>query len=88
MAARRAHGRRAGHTVGIRRCSPPPGYVVVMPNPRGSTGYGQKFIDDINNDWGGKAYDDIMAVADQVAALPYVDKRANGRRRRHPTAVT
>jgi dipeptidyl aminopeptidase/acylaminoacyl peptidase len=50
------------------------GYVVVLPNPRGSTGYGQKFIDDINNDWGGKAYEDIMAVVDQVSALPYVDK--------------
>jgi dipeptidyl aminopeptidase/acylaminoacyl peptidase len=49
------------------------GYLVVMPNPRGSTGYGQKFIDDINGDWGGKVYDDIMAVADHVAGLPYVD---------------
>ena len=49
------------------------GYLVEMPNPRGSTGYGQKFIDDINGDWGGKAYDDIMAVADYVAALPYAD---------------
>jgi dipeptidyl aminopeptidase/acylaminoacyl peptidase len=49
------------------------GYLVVMPNPRGSTGYGQKFIDDINADWGGKVYDDIMAVADHVEKLPYVD---------------
>jgi len=49
------------------------GYVVVMPNPRGSTGYGQKFTDEVSGDWGGKAYDDIMAVVDQVAALPYVD---------------
>ena len=49
------------------------GYVVVMPNPRGSTGYGQKFTDDINQDWGGKPFEDIMAVADKVAALPYVD---------------
>jgi len=49
------------------------GYLVVMPNPRGSTGYGQKFIDDINGDWGGKVYDDIMAVVDHVAALPYAD---------------
>ncbi len=50
------------------------GYVVVMPNPRGSTGYGQKFIDEINQDWGGRPYDDIMAVTDRVAAtLPYVD---------------
>ncbi|HTS77663.1 MAG TPA: S9 family peptidase [Bryobacteraceae bacterium] len=49
------------------------GYLVVMPNPRGSTGYGQKFIDDINGDWGGKVYDDIMAVVDYVTALPYAD---------------
>jgi dipeptidyl aminopeptidase/acylaminoacyl peptidase len=49
------------------------GYVVVMPNPRGSTGYGQKFIDDINGDWGGKPFDDIMAVVDYAASLKYVD---------------
>lgn len=49
------------------------GYVVVMPNPRGSVGYGQKFTDDINQDWGGKPFDDLMAVADYVAKLPYVD---------------
>jgi dipeptidyl aminopeptidase/acylaminoacyl peptidase len=49
------------------------GYLVVEPNPRGSTGYGQKFIDEINADWGGKPYEDIMAVADAVAALPYAD---------------
>jgi dipeptidyl aminopeptidase/acylaminoacyl peptidase len=50
------------------------GYVVVMPNPRGSTGYGQKFIDGINGDWGGRAFDDIMAVADHVVtSLPYAD---------------
>ena len=50
------------------------GYVVVMPNPRGSTGYGQKFIDEINGDWGGRAFDDIMAVADHVVtSLPYAD---------------
>jgi len=49
------------------------GYLVVMPNFRGSTSYGQKFTDDINADWGGKPFDDIMAVADHVAKLPYVD---------------
>jgi dipeptidyl aminopeptidase/acylaminoacyl peptidase len=50
------------------------GYVVVMPNPRGSTGYGQKFTDEINGDWGGKVFDDLMAVVDNVAARPYADK--------------
>jgi dipeptidyl aminopeptidase/acylaminoacyl peptidase len=50
------------------------GYVVVMPNPRGSTGYGQKFTDDINQDWGGKPFEDIMAVVDQMANKSYVDR--------------
>ena len=49
------------------------GFVVVMPNPRGSTGYGQKFTDEVSGDWGGKAYDDIMAVTDYVAAQPWAD---------------
>ncbi len=49
------------------------GYVVVMPNPRGSTGYGQKFTDEINGDWGGKVYEDIMRVVDYVADQPYAD---------------
>ena len=49
------------------------GFMVVMPNPRGSTGYGQKFTDDINDDWGGKVYDDIMAVVDYAAKQPWAD---------------
>lgn len=49
------------------------GFVVVMPNPHGSIGYGQQFTDSINQDWGGKPYDDIMDVTDYVAKLPYVD---------------
>jgi len=49
------------------------GYVILMPNPRGSTGYGQKFVEEISGDWGGKAYTDIMTGVDQLAALPYVD---------------
>ncbi len=40
------------------------GYVVVAPNPRGSTGYGQKFVDEISGDWGGKVYIDLMNVYD------------------------
>lgn len=36
------------------------GYVVVMVNPRGSTGYGQPFTDEISGDWGGKVYTDLM----------------------------
>lgn len=40
------------------------GYVVVAPNPRGSTGYGQKFTDEISGDWGGKVYTDLMNAYD------------------------
>jgi dipeptidyl aminopeptidase/acylaminoacyl peptidase len=49
------------------------GYVVLMPNPRGSTGYGQKFVEEISGDWGGKAYIDVMNGVEQLASLPYVD---------------
>ena len=49
------------------------GFVVFMPNPRGSTGYGQAFTDEIRGDWGGKAFSDIIAGVDQVIARPYVD---------------
>ena len=49
------------------------GYVVLMPNPRGSTGYGLKFMEEISGDWGGKCYEDLMAATDALAALPYVD---------------
>jgi dipeptidyl aminopeptidase/acylaminoacyl peptidase len=50
------------------------GYVVAMPNPRGSTGFGQKFVDEITGDWGGKCYRDLVAGLDYVEKLPYVDK--------------
>jgi dipeptidyl aminopeptidase/acylaminoacyl peptidase len=50
------------------------GYVVFLPNPRGSSGFGQEFMDDINADWGGRAYEDIMKGTDHAEALPYVDK--------------
>jgi dipeptidyl aminopeptidase/acylaminoacyl peptidase len=36
------------------------GHVVIAPNPRGSTGYGQKFTDEISRDWGGKVFKDLM----------------------------
>lgn len=49
------------------------GFVVFMPNPRGSTGYGQALIDAINGDWGGMVYEDIMAGLDYVQRRPYID---------------
>jgi dipeptidyl aminopeptidase/acylaminoacyl peptidase len=50
------------------------GYIVALPNPRGSTGFGQKYVDEITGDWGGKCYDDLMKGVDYLETLPYVDK--------------
>lgn len=54
------------------------GYVVFMPNPRGSTGYGQKFVNDVSADWGGKAYIDIMNGVAEMVKKPYIDKTRVG----------
>lgn len=51
------------------------GYVVVATNPRGSTGYGQKFTDEISGDWGGKVYTDLMNSYDYaVKNFSFIDK--------------
>jgi len=52
---------------------PGSGYVVVFPNPHGSTGFGQEFTRAISRDWGGKVYEDVMAVADYMGTLPWID---------------
>ena len=52
---------------------PGKGYVVAFPNPTGSAGFGQDFVDAIACDWGGRVYDDLMAVTDALEALPFVD---------------
>ncbi|MGE5237159.1 MAG: prolyl oligopeptidase family serine peptidase [Acidobacteriota bacterium] len=57
---------------------PGAGYVVAFPNPTGSTGYGQPFTDGITRDWGGKVYEDVMAVVDALAKLPYIDASRMG----------
>jgi dipeptidyl aminopeptidase/acylaminoacyl peptidase len=49
------------------------GYVVLMPNPRGSIGFGQQFINEITGDWGGKAYTDIMNGVAYAAGMPFID---------------
>ena len=54
------------------------GYVVMMTNFHGSVGYGEKFVQEISGDWGGAPYKDLMAAADQLESLPYVDKTRIG----------
>ena len=54
------------------------GWVVIAPNPRGSFGFGQKFVDEITQDWGGKVMGDLTAVFDAAVKLPYVDATRQG----------
>lgn len=52
------------------------GYVVIATNPRGSTGYGQKFTDEISGDWGGKVYTDLLNAYDfAVNNFSFIDKK-------------
>ncbi|MBU1064127.1 S9 family peptidase [bacterium] len=51
------------------------GYVMVMINPRGSTGYGQEFTDGISKDWGGKVFEDLIAGQTSVLGkFKFIDK--------------
>jgi dipeptidyl aminopeptidase/acylaminoacyl peptidase len=55
--------------------STPSGYVVIMINFHGSTGYGQKFVDAINGDWGGAPFEDLMKGLDYAEqTYPFIDK--------------
>jgi dipeptidyl aminopeptidase/acylaminoacyl peptidase len=54
------------------------GYIVALPNPRGSTGFGQKYVDEITGDWGGKCFEDLMKGVDYLETLPYVDSSRIG----------
>ncbi len=51
------------------------GYVVIMINFHGSTGYGQKFVDAISGDWGGAPFEDLMKGLDYAEkTYPFIDK--------------
>lgn len=51
-----------------------PGYAAVLVNPRGSTGYGQRFTDEISGDWGGNVFEDLMKGLDHVLrTYPFLD---------------
>ena len=57
---------------------PGAGYVVAFANPHGSTGYGQDFTAEISGDHGGKVFEDLMKVTDELIKLPYVDPDRTG----------
>ena len=54
------------------------GYVVLYPNPRGSTTYGQKFANVIQHNYPGDDYHDLMDSVDAVVKLGYVDANKMG----------
>ncbi|NQV53926.1 MAG: S9 family peptidase [Flavobacteriales bacterium] len=49
------------------------GYIIVAPNRRGLPSFGQKWNDDISEDWGGQAMKDYLSAIDEVAKEPFVD---------------
>jgi dipeptidyl aminopeptidase/acylaminoacyl peptidase len=51
------------------------GYVVFMPNPTGSTGFGESFAADIQGEWGGRAFQEVMAGVDHLLKTsPWLDE--------------
>ena len=51
-----------------------PGYVALMINARGSPGFGQKFVEEVTHDWGGKPYEDLMKGVDAaLEKYPFID---------------
>src|SRR5437667_1568330 len=54
------------------------GYAALLPNPRGSSGYGQKFCEAIFADWGNKDYQDDMAMVDYALAQGIADPERLG----------
>ena len=57
---------------------PGAGYIVAFANPHGSSGYGQAFTHEISHDYGGEVYQDVMAVADSLSKISWVDKDRMG----------
>jgi dipeptidyl aminopeptidase/acylaminoacyl peptidase len=49
------------------------GYVVMLPNPRGSTTYGEAFSEGVVRDWGGRDFEDIMSGIDELVASGVAD---------------
>ena len=51
------------------------GYAVLLPNPRGSAGYGQQFRSACTGDWGGADCDDILACCDDLVTTGIGDEK-------------
>lgn len=49
------------------------GYIIVLPNPTGSTGFGLEFAEAVKDNWGGRPYDDLMNCYEYMKNMPFVD---------------
>jgi len=54
------------------------GYAVLLPNPRGSNGYGWKFVEENVMDWGGSDFQDVMTGIDYVVGMGVADSSRLG----------
>lgn len=54
------------------------GYAVIMPNPRGSVGYGEEFAKGTVAKWGERDFEDVMAAVDYGIELGFVDPNRLG----------
>jgi len=54
------------------------GYAIFYPNVRGSTGYGEKFVESNRADWGGADFKDVMAGVDALIARGVADPNRLG----------
>ncbi len=61
-----------------QQCWATHGFLVISPNPRGSTSYGRHFTRQVIRDWGGGDYRDLIAVLDAVLERPYADADRTG----------
>ncbi len=54
------------------------GFLVIQPDPRGSTSYGREFSEAVYDDWGNEDWKDIQALLDLVLERPYADANRTG----------
>jgi dipeptidyl aminopeptidase/acylaminoacyl peptidase len=54
------------------------GYIVIAPNRRGNSGFGQQWKEQISGDYGGKNIQDYLDATDAMAKEPYVDAKRMG----------
>jgi dipeptidyl aminopeptidase/acylaminoacyl peptidase len=65
----------SGYFLTLHQAIAAAGYLVLLPNPRGSSGYGQQFTAACTGDWGGADYEDILACCEDLVERGVADRR-------------